>query len=227
VRERPDPELGAFGRAGATLMIAAMRALFRIRVDGIEHVPRDGSAIVAANHVSALDGVVLGLVLWQRRRRVTRFLTASEFFRKPLFGRVLRAYRQIPLERGSGDVAALDAAIDAIANGGLGGIFPEGLVNADPDGPLQRGRTGVARIALAAGAPVVPVGIAGTQERWPRSGPRWSRPLRPVVALSFGEPIALRGDRDVPEDAQRETAGVMNAIAARVVTARSLRERRT
>jgi 1-acyl-sn-glycerol-3-phosphate acyltransferase len=206
-------------------MIGAMRALFRIRLEGIECVPRDGAAIVAANHVSALDGVVLGLVLWERRRRVTRFLTASEFFRKPLFGAVLRAYRQIPLERGSGDVAALGAAIDAIANGGLGGIFPEGLVNADPDGPLQRGRTGVARIALVARAPVVPVGIAGTQERWPRSGLRSSRPLRPVVALAFGEPIALHGDPEVPDDTQRETARVMEAIADRVVTARALRER--
>jgi 1-acyl-sn-glycerol-3-phosphate acyltransferase len=218
VRERS--ELGPIGRLGAAVMVALMRACFRIRVIGIEHVPSEGAAIVAANHVSALDGVLLGLVSWHRRRRVIRFLTAREFFRKPLFGSMLRAYRQIPLERGSGDVAALGTAIDVISNGAIGGVFPEGRVNDVGDGPLQRGRTGIARIALAAGAPVVPVALWGTQDRWPRAGVRWMRPIRTRVVFSFGAPLALTGDPETPEDTQRETRRVMEAIAEEIEAAR-------
>ena len=201
-------------------MVGLVHLLFRVRTIDIDNVPGDGRAILASNHVSALDGVVLGLIVWQRRHRVTRFLTGREFFRNPLFGAVLRAYRQIPLERGSGDAAALDEAISAVAGGGVGGIFPEGRVNADAEGPLQRGRTGVARIALAAAAPVVPVGMPGTQDRWPRAGFRFARPFRPVVTLAFGPPVKLDGDADSHEDAQRATQVVMDAIAAQVAVAR-------
>jgi 1-acyl-sn-glycerol-3-phosphate acyltransferase len=218
---REPSELGPIGRVGAAVMIALVHLLFRIRTIGIERVPADGRAMLAANHVSALDGVVLGLVVWQRRRRVTRFLTGREFFRNPLFGAVLRAYRQIPLERGTGDAAALGEAISTVSGGGIGGIFPEGRVNANVEGPLQRGRTGVARIALAASAPVVPVGLAGTEDRWPRAGFRFARPFRPVVTLAFGPPVVLDGDAGSHDDAQLATEVVMDAIAEQVAVARA------
>jgi len=217
--------LGIGARTFVRVLSWGVRAAFRIRVEGIENVPAVGSAVAAANHVSALDGVLLGVVIWWRGRRATRFLIAAEFFRKPLFGAVLRACRHIPIHRGQGDSGALDRAVAAAAGGSVVGIFPEGRVNPARDGPLQRGRTGSARIALAAGAPVVPVGIWGTQDRWPKSGLRRSRPFRTVVAFSFGPPLTLRGEAASYDDTRAATDVLMGALEAQVVAARALAER--
>jgi len=155
---------------------------------------------------------------------MTRFLVAAEFFRKLWYGWALRLYRQIPLRRGQRDQGALDVAIDTIRGGALAGIFPEGTVNPEPGGGLMRGRRGVARIALATDAPVVPVGIWGTQARWPRSGLHFRRPWRPVVAISFGEPIRPKGDPGSAADVQTFTKVIMEALAEQVVRAKELAE---
>jgi 1-acyl-sn-glycerol-3-phosphate acyltransferase len=219
------PELGVGSRVFVGTLMWILRVVFRIRVEGAEHVPGRGAAVIAANHVSALDGVVLGAAVWWRSRRASRFLTAAEFFRNPVFGRVLRALGQIPIARGQGDAGALGRATAAASRGSAIGIFPEGRVNPRADGSLQPGRTGAARIALGTGAPVVPVGIWGTQSRWPRSGLRWSRPFRTVVALSFGAPVTLQGDVASYDDTQAATELVMEAIDAQVIAARTLAER--
>jgi 1-acyl-sn-glycerol-3-phosphate acyltransferase len=214
-------DLNGWWRFGVLVLGAAARPLFRIRVTGVEHVPMEGPGIVASNHVSVLDGIVLALVVARRRRRMTRFLTAAEFFRKPFYAWALRLYRQIPIRRGEGDEGALDEAVRTVREGALAGIFPEGKVNPAPEGPMQRGRTGVARMALATGAPVVPVGIWGTQRRWPRGGIIWERPFRTTIALEFGAPITGEGDPDPPQDTQRLTALVMERIADGVERARA------
>ena len=152
-------DLNEWWRFGVVVLGGVVRVLFRVRVTGTEHVPMQGPGIAASNHVSVLDGIVLALVIARRRRRMTRFLTAAEFFRKPFYAWALRLYRQIPIRRGEGDEDALDEAVRTVRAGALAGIFPEGKVNPAPEGPLQRGRTGVARMSLATGAPVVPVGI--------------------------------------------------------------------
>ena len=155
---------------------------------------------------------------------MTRFLVAAEFFRKPWYGWALRLYRQIPLRRGQRDQGALDIAIDTIRGGALAGIFPEGTVNPEPGSGLLRGRKGVARIALATDAPVVPVGIWGTQARWPRSGLHFRRPWRPVVAISYGEPIRPKGDQGSTADVQAFTNVIMEALAEQEVRAKELAE---
>jgi 1-acyl-sn-glycerol-3-phosphate acyltransferase len=198
------------------------RVLFRLRVEGADRVPSSGSAIVAGNHVSALDGVALALVTGSRARRMTRFLVAAEFFRKLWCGWALRLYRQIPIRRGARDQGALDVAIETIRGGALAGIFPEGTVNPEPEAGLLRGRRGAARIALAADAPVVPVGIWGTQARWPRPGLHLRRPWRPVVAISYGEPIPPKGDAGSAADVQAFTDVIIDAIAAQAERAREL-----
>lgn len=213
-------DLNGWWRFGIVVVGAVMRIFFRIRTIGAERVPASGPAIVAGNHLSALDGIVLALVVGRRRRRMTRFLTAAEFFRKPAVAWALRLYRQIPLRRGEGDADALDEAIRTVRGGALAGIFPEGHVNPAPGIGLQRGRTGVARIALASGASVVPVGIWGTQLRYPKGGLRFTRPWRTTIALAFGEPIAADGDPTLAEDAQRLTETVMGRIGGRVDEAR-------
>lgn len=200
------------------------RVLFRPRVEGAERVPSSGPAIVAGNHVSALDGVALALTTSSRSRRMTRFLVAAEFFRKLWCGWALRLYRQIPLRRGQRDQGALDVAIDTIRGGALAGIFPEGTVNPEPGAGLMRGRKGAARIALATEAPVVPVGIWGTQARWPKSGLHVRRPWRPVVAISYGEPIPPKGDPDSPADVQAFTDVIIDSLAAQAERAKELAE---
>ena len=200
------------------------RLLFRLRIEGADRVPSSGSAIVAGNHVSALDGVALALATGSRGRRMTRFLVAAEFFRKLWCGWALRLYRQIPIRRGARDQGALDVAIETIRGGALAGIFPEGTVNPEPEAGLLRGRKGAARIALATDAPVVPVGIWGTQARWPKPGLHLRRPWRPAVAISYGEPIPPKGDAGSAADVQAFADVITDAIAAQAERARELAE---
>ena len=216
-------DLNGWWRFGIAVVGFSWHILFRLRVEGADRVPL-GPAIVAGNHVSALDGVALALTTSSRSGRMTRFLVAAEFFRKLWYGWALRLYRQIPLRRGQRDQGALDVAIDTIRGGALAGIFPEGTVNPEPGGGLMRGRKGLARIALATDAPVVPVGIWGTQARWPRSGLHFRRPWRPVVAISYGEPIRPRGDPGSAADIQVFTDVVMEALAEQAVRAKELAE---
>lgn len=216
---RGPGDLNVWWRLGLAVLRPLVRALFRLRILGAGHVPSDGAAIVASNHVSALDGPILAVVIARERRRMTRFVAGAEFFERPAYGWVLRLFRQIPIRRGTGDDRALDEAVGTVRSGAVAGIFPEGRVNAAPDEGLQRGRTGVGRIARAAGAPMVPVAIWGTQHRWPRQGLRWNRPWRTTVAVAFGPPLTV----DASDDAEELTARVMDAIDESLDRARHLR----
>jgi 1-acyl-sn-glycerol-3-phosphate acyltransferase len=213
-------DLNGWWRFGIAVVGAVMWLFFRIRVVGAERIPPTGPAIVASNHLSALDGVVLALVVGRSGLRMTRFLVAAEFFPKPAFGWALRTYRQIPLHRGEGDVHALDEAIRTVRSGALAGIFPEGRVNPSPEDGLQRGRTGVARIALGSDAVVVPVGIWGTHRRYPQQGLHFRRPWRPTVAIVFGSPMRAEGDPRSTQDTQRFTEFLMERIEEQVDEAR-------
>jgi 1-acyl-sn-glycerol-3-phosphate acyltransferase len=215
-------DLDGWWRFAIAVVGAVARAFFRIRVTGIEQIPAAGPAIVAGNHVSALDGIAIPLVIGRDRRRTVRFLAGAEFFDRPAYGWALRRYRQIPLRRGEGDADALDEAIHAVRSGAIAGIFPEGRVNPSPEEGLQRGRTGVARIALTTGAPVVPVGIWGTHVRYPKSGLRFGRPWRPTMAIAFGTPIAAEGDASSVEETRHLTNLLMERIADATADARRL-----
>jgi 1-acyl-sn-glycerol-3-phosphate acyltransferase len=217
-------DLNGWWRFGVLVVGFVWRLLFRTRVEGAERVPQSGPAIVAANHVSGMDGVALAFVTGRHARRMTRFLVAAEFFDKLSIGWALRLYRQIPLQRGQGDRPAIEEALATIRAGALAGIFPEGSVNPDPIAGVQRGRRGVARIALATGAPVVPVGMWGTQGRWPKSGLHMRRPWRPVFAVAYGEPIAPDGDPDTADDLQVFAEQIMTAIGKQADQARALAE---
>jgi 1-acyl-sn-glycerol-3-phosphate acyltransferase len=221
----PKPELNGWWRAGLALVGPALRLLFGIRSAGVERIPRSGPAVLAANHASSLDGIVLAYLVARQRSRPTRYLVASEFFDRWFHGFWLRTFKQISIRRGMGDSGALDEAVATVRSGAIAGIFPEGTVNPDPGGPMLRGRTGVARIAIAAGAPVIPVGMWGTQARWPRTGLTFRRPLRPPVALAFGQPIQPKGDPSSLDDIQAFTALVMTRIAEQTEAARALAER--
>ncbi len=217
-----ETELNLWWRFGLVLFTPLLRLLLRVRVEGSEHVPSRGSAIVAFNHVSVLDGPVIAIETARRIRRETHFLVAAEVFRRPVIGWILRRYDQIPIRRGEADVDALDEAIDTVKKGAMAAIAPEGRVNDDAEAGLQRIRRGVARMALPTGAPIVPVGVWGTHRRWSRTGIRWHRPFRPRVGVAFGAPILPAGDVEDGSDIESLTERLGERLFEQVARAREL-----
>jgi 1-acyl-sn-glycerol-3-phosphate acyltransferase len=158
-------------------------ALYRIDVRGRENLPRSGPVILAANHRSFLDSIFLPLVI---RRRVT-FVAKAEYFDDPKTAWFFRGVGQIPIRRegGSASERALASAMDVLQRGQVFAIYPEGTRTRD--GYLHRGHTGVARLALRSRAPIVPVGLVGTDEIQPVDR-RLPRPFR-RVSIRFGAPV--------------------------------------
>jgi 1-acyl-sn-glycerol-3-phosphate acyltransferase len=190
------------------LLGPALRVLFRPKVTGLEYIPRAGGAIVAANHVSFLDPLLLPLVVPHRR---VMFLTKVKYIDKPVLRWFLTGAGVIPVATGERDGArsAVTAAVQAVHSGRLIGIFPEGTRS--PDGRLHRGKTGVARMALQSGAPVIPAGITGTDRAFPR-GARLPRPHS--VRIAFGPPIRF----DMPDNEVKDAA-LNRAVTDQVMAA--------
>ena len=163
-----------------------MLGLYRIKVEGLENVPKKGAAIIAANHVSFLDSFFIPLVI--KRRKMT-YLAKADYFKSWKTSWFFKSVGQISCERegGSKSQQSLEIALDVLKEGHLLGIYPEGTRS--PDGYLYRGRTGVARLALASGAAVIPCGLVGTEEVMPKNAklPRlWGRVK---VTVKFGKPL--------------------------------------
>ena len=211
-------EQDRFWRFADAVVRTAFRLIFRTRWLGMEHIPPEGSALVAANHISPLDPVFIALAP-SHQGRTLRFLAAAEFFDKPVVGWFLAWLHQIPIRRGASDWKALEEVAGVIREGNLAGIFPEGRIG---DGStLGPGHRGAARLALAAGVPVIPVGVWGTQQRWPRSGFRIGRPFRPTISVVFGPPIPAAGDPRDRQAIRALTDQVMAAIARQVERAKA------
>ena len=183
--EREDFDV--WWRIGLVTVGSLYRLSFRMRFDGLARLP-DGPGILAANHVSVLDPVAIALATSAAGRPI-RFVAAAEFFDRPIWGLGLRLTHQIPIRRGQRDIAALTELQGVVHRGGLAGIFPEGRVSMG-ERPLK-GHSGVSRVALATGVPIVPVGVWGAQARWPRGRMRFSWPWRLPLGVSFGDPIAV------------------------------------
>lgn len=131
---------------------------------GAENIPRDGGVILAVNHISWADPLTLAHFVYDTGR-LPRFLAKSEVFKAPFVGRVVTGAKQIPVLRHTADAAqALGAAIDAVNRGECVVIYPEGTVTRDPDLWPMGAKTGIARLALTTGAPVIPVAQWGAQE---------------------------------------------------------------
>jgi 1-acyl-sn-glycerol-3-phosphate acyltransferase len=189
---------------------------FRVRVAGAGNIPQRGGALLAYNHISVIDAIFVGLPAVQRGR-IVRFLGLSEDFDRPVMGWALRKLSQIPIRRGMGDWAALQEIADVVGGGSLGGIAPEGSVG---DGTqMLPGNKGVARIALLSGVPVIPVGVWGTQLRWPKEGLRFTSPLRPGVGVSYGAAILPEGNSKHRPDVQALTDRIMADIGEQVAMA--------
>jgi 1-acyl-sn-glycerol-3-phosphate acyltransferase len=183
--------------------------LFHPRVEGLEHVPRSGPAILCPNHMSALDPVVVAVAV----RRPIFHLGKSEYFSR--WGWLFARLGVLPVARGGGVAAesSLERGRQVLAAGRLLGIYPEGTRS--PDGRLYRGKTGAARVAMRTGAQVVPIGVVGSREVWP---PGTLLPRPGPVAVRFGPPLDfshLRG-RDNDRSALREATDVLMAEIARL-----------
>ena len=163
-----------------------LHLLWRVRVEGREHIPADGPVILAANHQSFCDSFFLPLVV---RRRVT-YVAKAEYFDSWRTAWFFRAAGQIPMNRSGGDASqrALDTATEVLQGGGVLAIYPEGTRSPNPC--LHRGKTGVARLSLGCNVPVVPVGLVGTRVVQP-PGSLWMRPFHPVT-VRFGPPVSYR-----------------------------------
>jgi 1-acyl-sn-glycerol-3-phosphate acyltransferase len=187
-----------------------LRLIWRIDTRDRDRVPARGAAILASNHQSFIDSILIPLVI---RRRVT-FLAKAEYFETWKTAWFFKAVGQIPIRRGGGSASerALVCAREVLEAGGLLGVYPEGTRSTD--GRIYRGRTGVARMALRCGVPVVPVAVAGTREIQPIGCMRPK--LFRSASIRFGVPMSwpeLRGAQDDPEVLRRVTDEIMAAIA--------------
>ncbi len=167
-----------------------LRLAFRVRTEGLEHVPARGAAILASNHVAFCDSLFLPLVV---RRRLT-YVAKAEYFDDWRTAWFFRACGHIPIRRGAGAQwrRALESAVGVLEAGQLLVIYPEGTRS--KDGRLHRGHTGIAMVALRTGAPVIPVGLIGTREAQP-IGRRIPRPFH-TITIRIGAPLDLSAYRD-------------------------------
>ncbi|WP_234410862.1 lysophospholipid acyltransferase family protein [Nocardioides terrigena] len=196
-----------------TVVPPVAKAVWRPTVTGLEHVPRSGAVILASNHLSFVDSVVIPVVA---PRKVV-FLAKSDYFTGTgVRGAMQRAWFEglgmLPVDRDDtkAAIASLDTALEVLGRGEAFGIYPEGTRSRD--GRLYRGRTGVAHLALTAGCPVVPVGLTGTQDIQPVGS---TLPRLASVTVHFGPPIDVAGEYDgVPSGRARRdlTDRVMAAI---------------
>lgn len=216
-RTEADPSL-AFSVVVRTLR-RTVRALTGRTWIGADRIPDRGGCIVVFNHLSHLDPLLTGHLLYDRGR-VPRYLVKEALFQTPVVGRLLETGRQIPVHRLTTQALdAYSAAVAAVEAGDCVAIYPEGTLTRDPDLWPMRGKSGAARIALATGAPVIPVGHWGAQEllapytKVPRLVPRKH------VTFKVGDPVDLDdliGREPSPAVVQEATDRIMDAVVALV-----------
>ncbi len=215
---RPEsPGLGFSTAVGALRPL--VKSLTSRTYRGTENVPREGGAILVFNHISHLDPLVTGLFVYEQGH-LPRYLVKEDLFRTKVLGDLLEQAEQIPVARLTSDaVNAYQAAVDAIADGKLVGVYPEGTLTRDPDLWPMRGKSGAARIALATGAPVIPVAHWGVQDLlapYAKKPDIWPRKHVEVLA---GTPVPLddlRGREVTTEVVNEATERIMASLVSLV-----------
>jgi 1-acyl-sn-glycerol-3-phosphate acyltransferase len=195
---------------------------FNWRFEGREHVPREGPVLVAGNHISYFDPLAHGYFLEKAGRR-PRFLAKKELYGNSFVRRVLLGAGQIPVERGSGSHAPVEAARRALREGEAVVVYPEGTITTKPDLTPMGGKSGIARLTLTAGVPILPIAIWGSHRVLGSHGSR---------SLAFGRPIWLKAgppldfsqfedERDDPATLRKVTDQVMDELSRLVDDLRS------
>jgi 1-acyl-sn-glycerol-3-phosphate acyltransferase len=207
---------GAY-RTLASVVRPFMRMVTRHDWRGTENLHREGGFIAAANHATEIDPLTVAHLLWDNGV-APRILAKASLFKVPVLGAALRGTHQLPVERGGARASdSLGAAGKALAEGEVIVVFPEGTLTRDPDLWPMAGKTGIARLALASRAPVIPIAQWGATDLLPRYSKRF-RPIPPKkITIIVGEPVHLDDLYERPTDAQvlREaTDRVLDAITA-------------
>lgn len=211
------PKLGGIEPQRALQMLARPELFpwVRFDIDGVDRIPATGPAIIVANHRSYFDPLAIGYVLGQAGRPV-RFLGKKEVFDAPVVGQLTSALGGIRVDRGSGSDEPLSAAADALAAGELVAIMPEGTI---PRGraffePELKGRWGAAKLAKLSGAPVVPIGLWGTEKVWPRNA-KTPNVLAighpPTVRIRVGDAVDVKG-RSLDADTKRIMTAIVDLL---------------
>lgn len=210
--------LGFAYRMAAVILRPLMMLITRRDWRGTRNLDVDSGMVLAANHLSWFDPIVISHVLWDNGRP-PRFLAKDTLFRVPVVGWVLRNAGQIPVVRGTRDAAAaVEAAVDAAAAGECVIVYPEGTITKDPDLWPMAAKTGAARIALTAGVPVIPMAHWGAQEVMRPYRKEFKVFPRKTMHVLIGPPVELddlrtEGEPDA-ESLRQATDRVMAAITA-------------
>lgn len=177
-------------------VIAAARTMFRvldnrIRVDGAEHIPRRGGAVIACNHVSYLDFIFCGLGA-RPAKRLTRFMAKKEIFDNKIAGPLMRGMHHISVDRSAG-LASYREALEKLKNGEVVGVFPEATISRSFT--VKEIKSGAVRMAAAADVPVVPMALWGTQRLWTKGRPKDLTRRHVPISILVGEPMhPAKGD---------------------------------
>jgi 1-acyl-sn-glycerol-3-phosphate acyltransferase len=183
----------------------AVGLFFRLKVKGAENVPRDGGVLIASNHQSFLDPIIVTA----SNRRPVSFMARDTLFRIPLFGRFIMKLRAFPVRRGGADRKAVREAVDRLKAGEALLVFPEGTRTRD--GRLGRLRSGTSMLAYRARAPIVPAAIKGAFEAWPRTRKLFR--FRPI-SITYGRPIAPpeRSEHETHEEIRRKLQDSLESL---------------
>ena len=177
-------------------VIGAARTMFRvldnrIRVEGAEHIPRTGGAVIACNHVSYLDFIFCGLGA-RPAKRLTRFMAKQEIFDNKIAGPLMRGMHHIPVDRAAG-IASYREALEKLKDGEVVGVFPEATISRSFT--VKEIKSGAVRMAAAAGVPVVPMALWGTQRLWTKGRPKDLTRRHVPISILIGEPMRpAKGD---------------------------------
>jgi 1-acyl-sn-glycerol-3-phosphate acyltransferase len=190
--------LGFWRRLTVTVVKSVLMVWTRRAWTGMDHLSTEGGVIIVPNHISHADPLVSAHFIYDAGRW-PQYLGKASVFKVPVIGQLLHKIRQIPVERGSVDaVKSLDRLVEAIKDGGAVVIYPEGTTTKEPDLWPMRGKTGAARLALATGAPVIPLALWGPQRMFdPRTKKFGLRPRIPVT-VHAGPPVDLSRWLDAP-----------------------------
>jgi 1-acyl-sn-glycerol-3-phosphate acyltransferase len=210
-----EPRLGLWMGLAVAITRPLSHFLTKRRWEGQQHIPRKGGVILAANHLSWADPFTLGHFVY-KAGRIPRFMAKESLFRAPVIGRVVRGANQIAVHRGTTDAAAaLSDAVQALRDGEAVLIYPEGTITRDPDDWPMQPKTGVARLALMSGAPIVPIAQWGAQHILGRHQKLKLFPRRTIVVHAL-EPLypapAETGEQPSREALRALTYDVMHRI---------------
>jgi 1-acyl-sn-glycerol-3-phosphate acyltransferase len=185
-----------------TILRPILMFVYRVRITGREHLPETGPCVLAANHVSVMDGFFLGIAV----TRQVRFMAKMELHRVPIVKQILEGAGAFPVERGADAGRAVAAAVKLLEQGAVVGVFPEGT---SLPGKKRGYKRGAARLALATGAPLVPVALIGTHLTLE---PDTHRIRLPRVRIVIGEPLRVERQEPTQEAATELTARLQEAI---------------